>query len=189
MGLYQNYKLRKEKASIFMETMNGQDITITFSVKEQAGSPANEGRRGCASKRWKTPSQLRRDKSRREKCIAKKMEDARILDNTAQEKKTGALIVEPNDEFHMDEIEPEFCEKVFVIPRHKINNHNIGIEYDVTDKLEAKGIKVIKVRVERSDGTLRGDFVRCDVDIEPTDVNQIENVNLGIVNCCVLPYT
>ena len=87
-----------------METMNGQDITITFSDKEQAGPPESKGERGCSSKRWKTPSQLRRDKSRRENFFAKKMEDARIMDNAAQEKKTEALIVEPNDEIHKEEI-------------------------------------------------------------------------------------
>ena len=32
------------------------------------------------------------------------MENARIMDNAAQEKKTGALIIEPNDEIHKEEI-------------------------------------------------------------------------------------
>ena len=58
-----------------------------------------------------------------------------------------------------------------------------------TTLVEAKGLKVKKVRVERTDGTLSGDFARCEVVLEPTDVKLIENVNFGIVNCCVLPYT
>jgi hypothetical protein len=75
---------------------------------------------------------------------------------------------------------------VFVIPRHKIDNQNIGIEYDVTEKLEVKGIKVKQVRVERTGELLIVDFARCDVTLEPTDVALIEEFFLGgIVNCCV----
>ena len=48
-----------------------------------------------------------------------------------------------------------------MIPRHRLDNHNIGIEYDVNAKLGAKGVKVKKVRVRRSEGILQGDFERC----------------------------
>ena len=165
-----------------METMNGQDITITFKVKP-AGPPPDD--RGLyTKKRWKTPSQLRRDNARREKFIVKKREETQ-----AEEKVVQAVLVEPTDEINNEEIEKELCEKVFVIPRHKIDNHNIGIEYDVTEKLEARGIKVKQVRVERTGGLLSGDFARCDVTLEPTDVALIEKTKFGIVNCCVLPYT
>ena len=51
------------------------------------------------------------------------------------------MLTEPIDEIEIEAIEQEeeVCEKVFVIPRHKVDNHNIGIEFDVTAKLEFKG--------------------------------------------------
>ena len=38
-----------------------------------------------------------------------------------------AVLTEPKDEIVLEEIQQEVCEKVFVIPRHKVDNHNIGI--------------------------------------------------------------
>ena len=80
-------------------------------------------------------------------------------------------------------------EKVCVIPRHKVDNHKLGIDYDVTVKLEKIGIKVKTMRVQRMGGTSKGDFARCDVDIEPFSVKQKEKLDFGIVNCCVIPFT
>ena len=39
-----------------------------------------------------------------------------------------------------------------------MDNHNIGIEYDVKEKLDKKGIKVKTLVVERMGGTWKGDF-------------------------------
>ena len=119
--------------------------------------------------------------------MAKKMEENKKKEK--DEKNLEVVRVEPKDEIILETIEEELCEKVFVIPRHKVDNHNIGIEFDVTEKLESKGIKVKNARVERTGGILRGDFDRCVVSIEPTNVKLIENVNFGILNCCVLPYS
>ena len=106
--------------------------------------------------------------------LVKKLEtqDKIENDNCKQEavgKKIEASLVEPEDEISLEPID-EVCEKVFVIPRYKVDNHNIGIEYDVKDKLKAKVLKVKSVRVERLDGNIRGDFTRCEVTIEPTSV-------------------
>ena len=57
-----------------------------------------------------------------------------------------ALLVELADEINNEK--DDFCEKIFVFPKKVIDNHNIGIEFDVTSKLEAKGLKVKKVTVE-----------------------------------------
>ena len=61
LELYHKCKQNGEKASFFMETMNGVDITITFTIKCTAGTPADRPRRSPRG-RWKTPSQLKRDK-------------------------------------------------------------------------------------------------------------------------------
>ena len=190
LELFQNCKARGEKASLLMETMNGKNITFSFSVHGPTGSPVEEVR-SHPTRRWKTPSQLRRDKERKEQFLARKIEANKKKEtDTAGESK--AVLTEPKDEIELEEIEKEdceVCEKVFVIPRHKVDNHNIGIEYDVTAKLEAKGVKVKKVRVMRTEGVLQGDFERCVVLVEPTKVTLIEKTNFGIMNCCVLPYT
>ena len=58
--------------------------------------------------------------------------------------------MEPKDKISLEpNVEKELCEKLFVIPRRRVDNHNIGIKYDVTEKLEAKGIKVKHIIVER----------------------------------------
>ena len=122
--------------------------------------------------------------------MTKKMEESKKKE-TDTVGESRVVLTEPKDEIALEAIdqEDEECEKLFVIPRHKVDNHNIGIEYDVTAKLEAKGVKVKKVRVMRTEGILQGDFERCVVLIEPTKVKVIEQTNFGIVNCCVLPYT
>ena len=190
LELFQNCKSRGERASLSMETMNGKDITFSFSVHGPTGSPVVEEGRSHPSRRWKTPSQLRRDKQRKEKFLTKKMEESKKKETDAVGE-SRVVLTEPKDEIALEAIdqEDEECEKLFVIPRHKVDNHNIGIEYDVTAKLEAKGVKVKKVRVMRTEGILQGDFERFVVLLEPTKVKVIEQTNFGIVNCCVLPYT
>ena len=65
LELYQKCKMNGENASFFMETMKGKDTTITFTINcPAAGAPPADPIR-----RRKTPSQLRRDKERREKFI------------------------------------------------------------------------------------------------------------------------
>ena len=125
--------------------------------------------------------------------LVKKLEtqDKIENDNCKQEavgKKIEASLVEPEDEISLETID-EVCEKVFVIPRYKVDNHNIGIEYDVEYKLKVKGLKFKRVRVERLDGNIRGEFTRCQVTISPTSVKMIENIDFGIINCLVLPFT
>ena len=177
LELYQECKRKGDTACLLMETKSGKD-SITFTVNKQAGAPAVNS---PPRRRWKTPSQLKRDKLRRDKFLAKKLENPTVDDETEK-----VLLVEPKDEISL---EVEMCEKVFVIPRHKIDNHNIGIEYDVKRKLEAKSLKVIKVKIERNGDPIRGEFTRCEVLIEPADTKFIEKENFEIKNCCVLPYT
>ena len=183
LDLYQECKRKGDRACLVMETMNGKD-TFTFTVNKAAGAPV-EFRNSCPRRRWKTPSQVKRDKLRREKFLAEKLEK-KPTDEAEEAVNEKAQLVEPKDEITL---EVEKCEKIFVIPRHKIDNHNIGIEYDVTNKLEAKNIKVKKVKVERNEDPIRGEFTRCEVLIEPTETKHIEKENFEIKNCWVLPYT
>ena len=83
----------------------------------------------------------------------------------------------------------ELCGKMFVIPRHKVDNHSIGIEYDVKETLDKKGIQVKTLVAERMGGTWKGDFTRCEVNIEPFSAQAVEKLDFEILNCCVLPYT
>ena len=179
LELYQSCKLKGERASLFLETKNGLE-SFTFTINEPTGSPAG-GRSGSASRRWKTPSQLKRDKKRREEFLAKKLESqpAKEENYNAEEK---VILVEPKDEISL-----EVCEKLYVVAKDKIDNHNIGIQYDVTAKLEDKKIKVKKLLVERKGDQIRGEFIRCEVLIEPTEVRQIEKTDFGIEKCWVLP--
>ena len=113
-----------------------------------------------------------------------------ISEGGNDDKNVVAKIIEPEDEITLETLDSgELCEKLFVIPRHKVDNHNIGIEYDVKEKLDKKGIKVKKLVVERMGGTWKGDFTRCEVNIEPFSVQAVEKFDFEILNCCVLPYT
>ena len=94
------------------------------------------------------------------------------------------ILDEPTDEIEL-EVE-RICEKLLIIPKEVIDNHNIGIEYDVKDKLEARGMKVKKVKVERLGNPVHGEYVKSEVWIEPTDAKLIEKENFGIENSWVL---
>ena len=177
LELYQGCKLRGERASLFLETKNTMQ-SITFTVNEPAGFP--EGR-SSHRRRWKTPSQLKRDRKRKEEFLAKKLESEPAVEKTSNAEEKVHL-VEPSDE-----IDLEVCEKLYVVAKGDIKDHNIGIHYNVTEKLESKGIKVKKLIVERKGDQIRGEFIRCEVIIEPTEVKQIEKTNFGIEKCWVLP--
>jgi hypothetical protein len=171
-----------------METKNSMQ-SFTFTTNGSAGNPAGRSS-SLQRRRWKTPSQIKRDKKRKDEFMAKKLEIQPALEEKDTkaaedvEKTEKVLLVKPRDERSL-----EVCEKVFVIAKSKIDDHNIGIEYDVTTKLEAKEIKVKKVTVERKGNQIHGEFIRCEVLIEPSDANQIEKTNFGIKKCWVLPCT
>ena len=161
---------------------------------KSAGPPPADSGNFQKSRRWKTPSQLRRDQLRREQFLAKKLEKQKPAKDISEEKNVEgtveAKLIEPTDEITLETLDSGgLCEKLFVIRRHKVDNHNIGIEYDVKEKLEKKGLKVKTVRVERMGGTWKGDFTRCEVIIEPFSAQAVEKLDFGILNCCVLPYT
>ena len=158
-----------------METKNSKK---SFTIN--AGVPVGSSEQ---SRKRKPPSQIKRNKKRMDEFLAKKLETQATVenkDNTAAK----VILVEPKDEISL-----EACEKLFVIAKSKIDNHNIGIQYDVTEKLEAKELKVKKLTVERKGDQIFGEFIRCEVFIEPTDVEQIEKTDFGIKNCWVLPCT
>ena len=106
------------------------------------------------------------------------------IDNGKKEpkKEENGKLVDP-----IDEIDLEVCEKIFVIPKTKIDNDNIGIEVDVTSKLKAKGVSVKKVRVERFGDPIRGEYARSEALVEPTQIRKIEQEDFGLKNCWVLP--
>ena len=191
LELYQKSKLNGDNASLFLETRNGKDVTITFNIKNSAGNPAEDA--SLSRKRWKTPSQLRRDKERKDIFLAKKLKESNIsenIDTKTKEETTPCekvLLMEPFDEINLEV--QETCAKVFVIPKIKINNHNIGIEVDVSSKLKAKGLNVKQVVVHRFGDPIRGEYSRSEAFIEPTDVKLIEQESFEIENCWVLPDT
>ena len=71
LEIYRKCKKNGEHASLFLETKNGKDLNITFSINcPEAGAPAA----GLPRRRRKTPSQLKRDNARREAFLAKKLD-------------------------------------------------------------------------------------------------------------------
>ena len=126
LELFQRCKKNGDHASLFMETMNGQDDKITFIINCPAGS-------SCPRRRWKTPSQLRRDKERKDKFLAKKFDNQTAVDENKEAAASveKVLLVEPKDEIQLEE--KKVCEKLLIIPEKVIDNHYIGIENDVTD--------------------------------------------------------
>ena len=177
LELYRNCNAKGERASLFLETKNSIQ-SFTFTINSPAGVPVGSSEQ---SRKRKPPSQIKRNKKRMDEFLAKKLETQATVenkDNTAEK----VILVEPKDEISL-----EACEKLFVIAKSKIDNHNIGIQYDVTEKLEAKELKVKKLTVERKGDQIFGEFIRCEVFIEPTDVKQIEKTDFGIKNCWVLP--
>ena len=178
LEIYQKCKSKGEEASLIMETMNSKH-TITFTINKSAGTPTD--RSNCPKRRWKPPSQMKRDKIRKEKFLAKKLENQNAVE--PQEIEASAVFVKPKDEVFTE------CDKIFVIAKETIDNHNIGIEYDVKGKLEAKKLKVNKVIVERKGDQIFGEFIRCQVFIEPIDVEVIKKEDFGIEKCWVLPIT
>ena len=73
--------------------------------------------------------------------LAKKLETQASVEKKDKNAEK-VILVEPKDEISL-----EACEKLFVIAKSKIDDHNIGIQYDVTEKLEAKDLKVKKLTV------------------------------------------
>ena len=63
--------------------------------------------------------------------------------------------------------------------------YDIGIDYDITGKLEAKWVKVRKVRVDRLGDPIRGEYIRSEVYIEPMAMKKIENMKFEIENCWI----
>ena len=117
--------------------------------------------------------------------MAKKLDGPTNGNDSGEEKEEKVLLVEPNDEINLEI--GQVCEKVFVFPKVVIDNHNIGIEYDVSAKLEAKGVKVRKVQVDRLGDPIRGEYIRSEVLIEPMAMKKIEHKRFEIENCWVLP--
>ena len=183
LELYQKCKQKGERASLLMETMDGKH-NITFSINGLAGKPAD--RRKSFPRRWKSPSQIRRDKERREEFFKKKfgIEPAKI--EKEEKTKDDEKLVEPVNEICVETAAVK-CEKVIVIAKQKINNHNLGIEYNVRTKIEAKNIIVKKVIVERKGHHIHGEFIRCEVLIETVEAKIIEEEDFEIENCWVLP--
>ena len=68
LELYQICKSRGERANLFIETMNGKDLTVNFTIKCPAGPPP-AGTSSSARRRWTTPSQIKRDKEWKEKFL------------------------------------------------------------------------------------------------------------------------
>ena len=117
--------------------------------------------------------------------MAKNLDGPTNGNDSGEEKEEKVLLVEPNDEINLEI--GQVCEKVFVFPKVVIDNHNIGIEYDITEKLEVKGVKVRKVKVDRLGDPIRGEYIRSEVLIEPMGMEKIENKRFEIENCWVLP--
>ena len=107
LDIYQQSRMNGEWASLLMETKNGK-VMITFSIeiapaRSSAGTwnPGNK-----QSRRRKTPSDHRRDESRKSEFIAKKTKEsnessvkAKLIDPVK------VVLVEPKDE--MELVEPE----------------------------------------------------------------------------------
>ena len=110
------------------------------------------------------------------------MEDP--IDNGKKEAKKfeNVVLVDPTDETNL-----EVCEKIIVIPKKKIDNHNIGTEADVTNKPKAEGVNVKRVRVERFGEPIRGEYARSEAQIKPTQIIKKEQEDFRIKNCWVLP--
>ena len=62
------------------------------------------------------------------------------------------------------------------------------------DRIQLKWPKLYRIKsvlalVERKGDQIRGEFIRCEVSIEPKDVKYIEKTNFEIDKCWVLPCT
>ena len=89
-------------------------------------------------RRWKSPSQLKRDNKRRDEFLTKKLESQPAAEETevVDEKTEKVHLEEPNDEISL-----EACEKLYIVAKDNFDDHNIGIAYTITEKLGAKGLK------------------------------------------------
>ena len=120
--LYLSSRSRGEWVHLSLESKDGKDV-LSFSVNSPAGGPAGTTRTWktgstppCLDraagwntpfqKRRKTPSQLRRDKKRREAFIAKKNADLKVENPVKPELLHPA---EVDDEIELTEISDETC--------------------------------------------------------------------------------
>ena len=176
-----------------------KDLKATISIQIGEGFTFKFDNSEVENVKKKSPSQEKRDLKRtinfKEKFL--KAEDKREI----KEEKPQFRIKEEKIDRQEKEENPEkenkvnenifesedMCEKVFVIPNYMKDNTNIGIENDVTAKLEAKGIKVRKVFVQRAGNPTRGEYFRSIVLIEPWGRKLIEEADFGIEKCWVLP--
>jgi hypothetical protein len=74
---------------------------------------------------------------------------AKKLENQATMEKQDCTADALDGAGKVTSMESKACEKLFVVAETKIDNHNIGIQYDVTENLEAKELKLKKLTVER----------------------------------------
>ena len=111
LDLYHQSRKRGEWVSLSLETREGKD-NVTFSInRNPAGLPA----RNAGSKKWKTPSQLRRDQKRKQEYLSKKEASLDESKNLVKEKRNesdvgevkSTLSVEPKDEIMLTEMETE----------------------------------------------------------------------------------
>ena len=102
LELFHQSRLMGEEAKLSMETKDGKDY-INFSIgSPSAGSPVETPRRKSSGRR-KPPSQIRRDKRRKEIFLAKKNGESLDTKNTSDttESKEDARIREPTDEIEL----------------------------------------------------------------------------------------
>ena len=97
LDLYQSCKSKGERASLFLETKNGMQ-SFTFTINSSTGGPAE--RSSLNRRRWKSPSQLKRDNKRRHEFLAKKLESQPAAqENEVVEGKIDKVFLEElNDE-------------------------------------------------------------------------------------------
>ena len=110
LELFNQSRKRGEWVSLSLETKDGKDC-MTFSMRHPAGPPARNDMRWspASAKKWKTPSQLRRDQKRKQEFLAKKkaslddLDEEKIVERDNSEVKETPL-AEPKDEIELTEM-------------------------------------------------------------------------------------
>ena len=87
------------------------------------------------------------------------------------------------DSTNVDTATEDMTNGVVVIPLQKFAISDAQIEKSISEKIEAKMVKVIRIEIHRN--PVDGAFLRSDVLIEPTAVARIKETDFEFSTCVV----
>ena len=136
----------------------GKEFTFEFDNQRSMNITSNKNGRSPEQ------SKLKHKRAKKEKSIDSTTHD--VFQAKTEEVAINTRANHVDLEKKEDEFE-DFCEKLFLVPKYRINRSNRVIEKEITRKLSEHGIRVRSVYSNRSGHPFNGEYIRSVVLIEP----------------------